>query len=86
MDSAEFTRWIAYAGIEPFGYPLDNYRMGAVASAIVNAVYATIPVPKGKTRPKPLQPSDFYPQQKKREPELTPELREALRRKRAKRK
>jgi hypothetical protein len=86
MSSAEFTRWVAYAGLEPFGYPIEMYRMGLPASSLVNAIYATIPVPKGKARPKQLRPADFYPQQKKSEPELTPELQEALRKKRAKRK
>lgn len=65
---------------------MDNYRMGVMAASIVNAIYATIPIPKGQARPKPVKPSDFYPQQKKRQSELTPELKEALRKKRAKRK
>lgn len=85
MSSAEFTRWIAYAGLEPFGFPMDNYRMGAPAAAIVNAVHASIPLPKGK-RPKAMQASDLYPHSKKRDPELTPEQREHIRKKRAKRK
>lgn len=86
ISSAELTRWIAYAGIEPFGYPVDNFRIGAMASAIVNAIHATIPVPEGKPRTKPLKVTDFYPQQKKAHPELTPELEQALRKKREKRK
>lgn len=85
MSSAEFTRWIAYANVEPFGYPMDNYRMGVPAAALVNAVHATIPVAKGRRRPKPIKASDFYPQQAKQEPDLTPEQRAHIRKKQAKR-
>lgn len=85
MSSAEFTRWIAYSSIEPFGFPMDNYRMGVPAAAIVNAVRATIPIEKGKSRPKPVKPSDFNPEQRKRDPDLTPEQREHIRKKREKR-
>lgn len=85
MSSTEFTDWIAYAGLEPFGYPMDNYRMGVPSAALVNSIRATIPLPRGKSRPKPVKPSDFYPQQARAEPELTPEQREHIRKKQAKR-
>lgn len=85
MSSAEFTRWIAYSNIEPFGYPMDNYRMGVPASTIVNAIRAMVPLPKGKSRPKPIKPSDLYPEQPKARPELTKEQREHIRKKQAKR-
>ena len=81
LSSAELTRWIAYAGIEPFGYPMDNYRFGVATTTITNAIYSTIPIPKGKRRPKPLAPADFYPQRKKREPDLTPEQQAYIERK-----
>lgn len=81
MSSAEFTYWVKYAELEPFGYPMDNFRMGVPASAIVNAVHASIPLPKGRRRPKALKPSDFYPEAKRREPELTKEQKEHLRKK-----
>lgn len=84
MTSAEFTHWIAYANEEPFGYPMDNYRMGVPAAAIANTIRSTVPMAKGK-RPKPVKASDFYPQQAKTGAELTPELRAALRKKQAKR-
>lgn len=84
-SSAEFSQWIAYANVEPFGYPMDLYRMGAPAAAVVNAVRSTIPMPKGKPRPKAIKASDFYPQQAKSGADLTPELRAALRKKQAKR-
>lgn len=81
MSSAEFTQWIAYAEHEPFGYPMDNFRMGVPAAAVVNAVHATIPIAKGRRRPKPIKASDFYPHQAKREPDLTPEQRAHIRKK-----
>lgn len=85
MSSAEFTRWIAYANHEPFGYPVENYRMGTSTASVVNAVHASIPVAKGKRRPKAKQASEYYPKQKKPEPDLTTEQREHIRKKRAKR-
>lgn len=85
VSSAEFTDWIAYANLEPFGYPMDNYRMGVPAAALVNTIRSTIPAPKGKPRPKQVKASDFYPQQKKSDPELTPAQRAYIRKKQAKR-
>jgi hypothetical protein len=85
ISSAELTQWMAYAGIEPFGYPMDNYRMGVPAAAIVGSIQNTIPVEKGKRRPKPPKASDFYPSQPKAELQLTPEQKEHLRKKHGKR-
>lgn len=87
MSSAEFTRWIAYAGIEPFGYPVDNYRFGISTQEIVNAVRATIPVPKGGKRPPMLRAEQLYPSTKtaNQQPQLTDEQQEFLRKKRGKR-
>lgn len=85
MSAAEFTDWIAYANLEPFGYPMDNYRMGVPTAAVVSAVRSTIPVSKGRPRPKPIKASDFYPRQAKAEPDLTPEQRTFIRKKQAKR-
>lgn len=85
ISSAEITQWIAYANVEPFGYPMDNYRMGVPAAAIANTVRSTIPIPKGRQRPKPVKASDFYPHRSKAEPELTPEQRAFIRKKQVKR-
>lgn len=87
MTSAEFTRWIAYAGIEPFGYPIDNYRFGVSTQEIVNAVRATIPVEKGGKRPPMLKAEQLYPTTKtaNSKPQLTDEQQEFLRKKRGKR-
>jgi hypothetical protein len=64
---------------------MDNYRMGVPTAAIVNSVRSTIPMPKGKPRPKAIKASDFYPKQAKTEPDLTPEQRAHIRKKQAKR-
>jgi hypothetical protein len=84
ISSAELSQWIAYAGVEPFGYPMDNFRMGVPAAAIVNTIRSSIPMAKGK-RPKPAKASDFNPQQAKAGPDLTPEQRAHIRKKQAKR-
>lgn len=85
ISSAEFTDWIAYANEEPFGYPVDNFRMGMSTASLVNTIRSTIPKVKGKPRPKAAKPSDFYPAQKKAGPDLTPEQRTHIRKKQAKR-
>ena len=90
MSSAEFTQWIAYSDFEPFGYPIERYDMGVITSQIVDAINRSIPIDKGKKRPKSPKPSDFYPKtaadSKKRGPDLTPAQREHIRKKHAKRK
>src|SRR5688572_11302664 len=58
MSSAEFTQWKAYHSIEPFGFEMENFRMGVVAASVVNVA----PRKKGA---KALVPSDFYPAKKK---------------------
>lgn len=85
MSSLEFSQWIAYAQQEPFGYPMENYRMGVPAAAIVGAIQSTIPMEKGKRRPKPPKASDFYPKQSKAEPPLTPDQKAYIRKKHGKR-
>lgn len=84
-SSKEFTDWIAYSNVEPFGYPMSNFRMGVPAAAVVNAIRASVPLQKGQRRPKAMAASDFYPQRARREPELTPEQKEHIRKKHAKR-
>lgn len=85
MSSEEFTQWIAYSRIEPFGFDWERWKLGTLASSIVNAIYATIPVPKGRRRPKMMTPQDFYPQFKQLAPDLTPEQAEHIRKKYGKR-
>lgn len=83
MPSALFTRWKAYANHEPFGYQMDNFRMGVPAAAIANTINGTI---DWKRKPRKVKPSDFYPEQDKPAPELTPEQQAHIRKKRAKKK
>lgn len=52
MTSAEFSEWAAYASLEPFGFHMDNFRMGQVAATAWNAA---------RRSRKPLVAADFYP-------------------------
>jgi len=81
MSSYEFTKWTKYADLEPFGYPIDNYRFGISTQEIVNAVRSTIPVPKGGKRPPMLRAEQLYVTTKAApdKPQLTDEQREHLR-------
>jgi hypothetical protein len=73
MSSAEFTDWIAYANLEPFGYDIENYRAGIIASTVAN-------VAPRKRGSRPLKPDDFYPQ--RAPPKTGPGMRAALAEKR----
>ncbi len=37
MSSEEFEHWIAFFKSEPWGYDVENWRMGMVASTVANA-------------------------------------------------
>lgn len=37
MDSWEWTGWLAFAQLEPFGPLRDDLRAGAIAAAVLNA-------------------------------------------------
>jgi hypothetical protein len=37
MSSEEFTTWGAFFQLEPFGFEVENWRMGMVASTVANA-------------------------------------------------
>lgn len=77
MTSAEFTLWRAYHKQFPFGYDIDNFRMGSICSAVVNMA------PRGKNA-KPVKPADFYPSQPKPKKALTQRQLEQLDKKRRK--
>lgn len=83
ISSAEFTLWKEYAAREPFGYPMDNYRMAVPAALLANTINGTV---NWKRKPRQWKASDLYPSEKQRSPELTKEQQEHLRKKRAKRK
>ncbi len=82
MSSAEITMWKAYANHEPFGYPMDNFRMGVPAAEIMNTINGTV---NWKRKPRSRKASDLYPQQAKPPPALTAEQRDHIRRKHGKR-
>jgi hypothetical protein len=87
MSSQEFSEWVAYSRIEPWGWEMDNWRAAMIAAEISNAIHRTIPLAKGAKRPKPLAPSDFYPvvRSSADQPQLSPSQAEYLRKKHAKR-
>lgn len=73
MSSAEFTNWKAYADLEPFGFEMDNYRMGVPAAFISNTINGTV---NWKRKPKRWKGADLYPGKKfATAPDLTAEQR-----------
>lgn len=60
IDSVEFAHWMAYYNIEPFGTPIENLRMGIVASTMAN-------IHRDPKRPA-FAPADFIPGERKAEP------------------
>lgn len=80
MSAAEFTYWMAFERLEPFGALVDDYRAGAIASTVFNANRG----PKSKY----LVPSDFMPalsaalhgepEPEKPQPKLTPQQEAAF--------
>jgi hypothetical protein len=65
---------MAYANEEPFGFPMDNWRMGVQAATTANVV-------RGKGQ-KALKPSDFSPRTT-RGPQMTERQRRELAERRA---
>ena len=53
MDSAEFTYWLAFYQIEPFGDLVADERHGSAAALLANVNRDP------KTRPEPFKPEDF---------------------------
>ena len=68
MSSKELTGWIAYFELEPFGYEMDNYRTGVIASTVANSA----------GRKKPLVPSDFFLTKEKIKPDSPNQLETKL--------
>lgn len=65
MSSREFSAWMEYAEIEPFGSPRDDLRAGEVAAVVAN-VYRN-----PKVRAEPFTPGDFFPELAPPKPALT---------------
>lgn len=55
MSSQEFTDWLAFSTIEPFGSQVDDLRAGTIASMIANTNR------DAKRTPVPWKPLDFMP-------------------------
>lgn len=53
MTSREFSEWIAYSRLEPFGQPRQDYGHALVASVVYNMMR--------DTKASPMQPDDFLP-------------------------
>lgn len=72
MSSEEFTLWKAFFRLEPWGCDVENWRMGVLASTVVNSA------PRGE-KAKVFKASDFYVNPYAKKPDmLTPEQREFL--------
>lgn len=54
MSSAEFTHWVAFYQLEPFGYDVEMWRMGMISATTANAAG---PKKGGKS----WRPDDFTP-------------------------
>ena len=55
IDSREFSEWMAYWYLEPFGPERDDMRHGVVAATIANVNRDP------KTTPEPWDAADFFP-------------------------
>lgn len=78
MDSREFSEWMAYYGIEPWGEDRADLRSGILASITANI--------NRKKNTKPYSPIDFMPyRQHDKKAEETEDLKSFLRRKSGKR-
>ena len=56
MSSREFTEWLAYARLEPFGSEADDHRMAQLLALIANVNRDPA------RRRRPYAPADFLPQ------------------------
>lgn len=69
LSALEFMQWRTYDSVFPFGDIRDDWRMGTIASAIVNMAN-----PKNK-----FEPQDFVLKPPKTQKQKDNELRDALR-------
>ena len=53
ISSKQFFDWLEYFNKEPWGYEIDNYRYGIIASSVLNSV-------RSKTSDKVWTPNDFF--------------------------
>lgn len=55
ISSGEFTEWMAFHALEPFGPDAESWRAGMIAATMANLQRDT------KKRPQPFEPDDFMP-------------------------
>jgi len=60
MSSAEFTEWMVYARLEPFGPRREDERAGMVAAMVTNVAR------DAKSHPQAFTPDDFFPDPERR--------------------
>jgi len=77
MSSFELTYWMEFFQDEPWGFEVDNFRMGVIAATVAN-------VAPRKDGEKALKPSDFYPSKRQGPIVMTPRQRAELAKRRAK--
>jgi hypothetical protein len=68
MTHAEFVDWCAYYQIEPWGYEMDNWRMGVQAATTANAA----------GRKRPLKPADFMPKARNKRQQSAADIERSL--------
>lgn len=66
MSSSQFTRWRAFADLEPFGSPVEDRRFGVLASVIHGMA--------GKVASKAMGPADFFPLRDVKPPTLAQKI------------
>lgn len=66
MSSHEFTEWMAFYDLEPFGDQRADLRQAMTTAAVHNTIQAQ------RKQPKWAKPQDFMPFEEKPEPTATP--------------
>jgi hypothetical protein len=69
ISSPEFTDWMAYAELEPFGPAQVAWQLAVIAATVANANRDP------KKRSQPFQPSDFLPEEPMTDRERADRLR-----------
>lgn len=72
MSSHEFSEWMAYYAIDPFGEDRADLRQALTTAAVANSVEAQ------RKHPKWTKPEDFMPFKETPEPEAEPGAPEDL--------
>lgn len=73
MSSREFAEWMAFYVLEPWGWDMENWRSGLVASTFANAYR------NPKKHKKPFDVEDFMPKEVEAKPRGVPVEADVLR-------